>query len=90
MVDDSVANCTGCSIKLRIVASFTTIELEEDGAVRKLHDEDASSEKEGIWKKINTLKHYRVKDGDKVNLALSPELALSSQFLDSGRCITLC
>ena len=28
-----------------------------------LRDEDASTVKEGEWKKINTLKHYWIKDG---------------------------
>ena len=38
-----------------------------------LHDEDASNEKAGIWKRLNTLQHYNIEDGSKVELTVSRE-----------------
>lgn len=59
-------------------------EIEEDGARRALHDEDASSCREGLWKRINTLKHYRVQDGSIVHLLLNSEMTATSSLLPSG------
>ena len=38
-----------------------------------LYDEDASNEKAGIWKRLNTLQHYNIEDGSKVELTVSRE-----------------
>lgn len=42
-----------------------------------LHDEDASSEKDGIWKRLNTLHHYKVTDGTKAVLTINAEKDIS-------------
>ncbi|XP_052780436.1 plexin-A1-like isoform X2 [Mya arenaria] len=53
-------------------AHATVLEVEESGGTRRtLLDEDASSVKNGIWKKINTLQHYNVPDGAKMYLGLN-------------------
>ena len=50
------------------------LELHEtDGTKRMLHDEDASNEKAGIWKRLNTLQHYNIEGGSKVELTVSRE-----------------
>ncbi|XP_052780430.1 plexin-A1-like isoform X2 [Mya arenaria] len=51
----------------------TVLVEESDGTRRTLHDEDESSEKDGLWKKINTLQHYNVQDGVKMYLELNRE-----------------
>ncbi|WAR26826.1 PLXA3-like protein [Mya arenaria] len=51
----------------------TVLVEESDGTRRTLLDEDESSEKDGLWKKINTLQHYNVPDGARMNLKLNRE-----------------
>ena len=38
-----------------------------------LHDDDASNEKDGLWKRLNTLQHYNIEDGAKMELTVSKE-----------------
>ncbi|XP_060604285.1 plexin-A1-like [Ruditapes philippinarum] len=64
----------------------TNLEVEEGngGSKRFLSDEDASSTKDGIWKRINTLQHYKIQDGAKVYLLLSKELKESLTAVAAG------
>ncbi|XP_053376895.1 plexin-A1-like [Mercenaria mercenaria] len=64
----------------------TNLEIEEGdgGTKRLLNDEDASSMKEGLWKRINTLQHYNIHDGAKVNLYLNKDLEASCSALVTG------
>ena len=50
---------------------------ESGGTERALHDEDSSNEKDGIWKRLNTLQHYSVEDGAMVKLSVSAENDIS-------------
>ncbi|XP_060604308.1 plexin-A1-like [Ruditapes philippinarum] len=54
----------------------TELEVKEDDRDPKilLSDDDDSSTKDGIWKRINTLQHYKIHDGAKVNLFFNIEL----------------
>lgn len=42
-----------------------------------VHDEDASNEKDGLWKRLNTLLHYNIEDGAKMELTVSKEKDIS-------------
>jgi hypothetical protein len=49
-----------------------------------LGDDDDSSTKDGIWKRINTLQHYKIHDGAKVNLFFNIELKESFTAVAAG------
>lgn len=66
---------------------LSEIETSAEGVTARelLNDEDASSIKDGLWKKINTLQHYHVQDGARCQLLFSKEIENASLSLSGGK-----
>jgi hypothetical protein len=60
------------------------VKEDDRGSNKSLSDDDDSSIKEGIWKRINTLQHYKIHNGAEVNLFLNKDLKESFTALAAG------